>query len=515
MFALLLFAAAGVGTGREPALVDVVRSGSDVSVVRSLVKRGADVNTPAADGTTALHWAAYRDDLDTVVLLLGAGAHAKATNRYGVSPLSLAATNGNARIIERLLKAGADPKTLLPGGETPLMTAARTGKPDAVRLLLVAGADVNARESSRGQTALMWAAAQGNAAVIGLLIEAGAEVHARATGPTGRPGAPEPGEQSGRRTEFDLDGQRLDNFTPLLFAVRRGHLEAARTLLRAGANVNDTARDGSSALAVAIGNGHWELASFLLETGADPNASGPGWTPLHQLARTRNPSRGRHPAPSPSGTLTGLALAKQLIARGANVNARMTRTFRDEHRSSINFVGATPFWVAAKSDDVELTRLLLASGADPHVTVNDKTTALAAAAGVGMFYPDEDGGTPEQALQTIKLLVEAGCDVNAANNRGWTALHGAAYRAGGEVIAQYLIDHGARLDAKDNNGYTPIAIATNYYVLAILQRKPETAAVLRKAMEARGLPIEVFTAEEVRAQLEERAKNPRVRPRQQ
>ena len=86
------------------------------------------MNQAQADGMTALHWAAYHDDLETASCSLSAKADVNAANRYGVTPLSLACTNGNEAMVELLLDAGADPNTKLRGDETALMTAARTGQ---------------------------------------------------------------------------------------------------------------------------------------------------------------------------------------------------------------------------------------------------------------------------------------------------------------------------------------------------------------------------------------------------
>src|SRR6476646_12109855 len=138
----------------------------DRPAIRALLEQHADVNAPQVDGMTALHWAAYQDDLETAELLVHAGANANAANRYGVTPLSLACTNGNAPIVELLLKNGADPNLALPGGETPLMTAARTGTLAVVTVLLARGATVDSKDDRRGQTALMWAAAEGHASVV-------------------------------------------------------------------------------------------------------------------------------------------------------------------------------------------------------------------------------------------------------------------------------------------------------------------------------------------------------------
>ena len=156
--ALLLSTATLIGAGAGTPVADAAGK-ADRAMVRTLVQRHADVNAPQVDGMTALHWAAYQDDLDTVALLVRAGANVKAANRYGVTPLSLACTNGNLAMVVLLLKAGADPNLALPGGETPLMTASRVGTLATVQALLESGAKVDAKDERRGQTALMWAAA--------------------------------------------------------------------------------------------------------------------------------------------------------------------------------------------------------------------------------------------------------------------------------------------------------------------------------------------------------------------
>ena len=125
-----LFATSLLAATPASKLVDTVKN-TDKASTRALLLQHADVNVPDVDGSTALHWAARWDDLETATLLIKGGANVKAANRYQVTPLSLACTNGNAAMIELLLKAGADPNTVLPGGETVLMTAARTGKADA------------------------------------------------------------------------------------------------------------------------------------------------------------------------------------------------------------------------------------------------------------------------------------------------------------------------------------------------------------------------------------------------
>jgi ankyrin repeat protein len=494
--ALALVLAASAQAAGPATLVDAARAG-DVAAVRAAIQNKADVNATASDGSTALHWAVHKDALDVVDLLLGAGANPKAANRYGVTPLSLAATNGNPRIVERLLRGGADPNTALPGGETVLMTAARTGDVAVLKALIEANANVNARETSRGQTALMWAAAENNVAAIKVLVEAGADIKAR----TSEGAAPAAGARSstgggvfsGATGAAAPAGARGPSFTALLFAVQLGQLEATRALLQAGASVNDALPDGTSALVLASQNGHFGLGAFLIDQGADVNGDKQGFTALHQIIRNRRTNIGFLPAPIGKGTMSSTDLVKKLLASGANVNAVMTRDFRDGYRNRLNRVGATPFLLAAKNADTELMKMLLAAGANPLTANADNTTPLMVAAGVDMWNPGEDGGSTTdaepEALEAVKMLVELGNDVNAANDRGETALHGAAYR-GANSIVQYLVDKGAKLDARSKQGWTPWTIANGVFYSLFFKEQKDTANYLAKLMAARGISTE-------------------------
>ena len=463
-------------------VIDAVRA-EDLSQVRSLLQQGADVQSSQADGTTALHWAAYRGDIDATRLLIQSGALVEATSRYGITPLVLACTKGAPAVIEVLLEAGADPNTVSGEGEPVLMTTARTGSVDGLRALVTRGADVNATESWRGQTALMWAAADDHPAAVRFLVEHGAEIHVRSTG----------------------------GFSALLFAVRGGRADAVRALLDLGANVDDVIRPliepekpvgfgffatgpqvGTSALVLAITNAHFALAHALLEWGADPNADDQGWSALHQISYTRRPNIGKGLAPPEStGNVDSLDLARVLLAAGANVNAQQTEEIRDGNRNILRRVGATPFLLAAKHADVPLMRLFAEHGADPRVSTQQGATPLMVAAGVGIFNLGESAGTNEEALEAVKLAYELGdTDVNAVDAGGYTALHGAALR-GANPIVEFLVENGAHLDATTaREGWTPLRIASGILYTGTVKRADHTADLLLRLMRERGLTVE-------------------------
>jgi uncharacterized protein len=483
------------GGGREAAIIDTVKSG-DAAALRALLRNKPDVNAAEVDGTTALHWAAHRGDFVAVDMLLRAGAKVAATNRYGVTPLSLAAQSAPGAVIERLLKSGANPNEMLPGGETALMTAARAGKADVVGLLLAHRADPNAVESTRGQTALMWAAVEGHAAVIRKLIESGADVQARSHAPVTAPSYENYSPVSGYRNYARRP--RVDALTPILFAARAGHIDAIKALVAGGANVNDKAEDETSALMFAIINAHFEAGASLLDLGADPNNADLGWTALHQVARVRTLNTGEFPPPVPTGRISSLELAKRLIAKGADVNARMTvNDFGDGFTGGwTQRKGASPLLLAAKGVDYDYMRLLLSSGADPHATNVGGTNALMLAAGVELGQLGVHSGTSEDALEAVKIALDLGLDVNAADDKGETALHGGAYRGSPDIV-QLLVDRGARLDAINKNGCTPIRIANGERNAGCGRgATPEAFTLLQRLMTERGMPIELRSAEE-------------------
>jgi len=429
-------------------LADAVEK-SDRAVMRALLKQRADVNAAQADGMTALHWAAYRDDFETAKSLVEAKASVAVTNRHGVTPLSLACQNGSGAIVELLLKHGANPNTSLRGGETALLTAARTGKPGPVAALLKHGADVNAKER-RGQTALMWAAADGHTEVVELLIKAGADIH----------------------TTLPDSG-----FNAFFFAVRDGRADTVRAFLKAGVDVNSTMeprrvtnkgpKKGTAALPLAVENGHFNLAIELLQAGADPNDQRSGFTPLHVMTWVRKPQRGEDdgdPSPLGSGNLNSLQLVRELVKRGADVNARLANGRGG--LGKFNTKGVTPFFMASATADTAYMKLLVELGANPAMTNVDGCTPLMAACGIGVgsAQATEVAGDEPEVLEAAQYLLKLGADVNAVDANGETAMHGAALKNLPKVV-QFLADNGAKVEVwnkRNSFGSTPLMFAQGY-----------------------------------------------------
>lgn len=430
----------------DAPLADAIENGEQTRI-DDLLRRARGVNAAQPDGTTPLHWAAYRNDLGLARRLLAAGAQPQTANQYGVRPLSLACLSGNEKLIRLLLEKGADPNSAKNGGETPLMTAARTGKVGAVRALIASGAKVDARER-QGQTALMWAAAEGHAEVVQALLDAKADF----------------------RTPL------ASGFTPFFFAVRSGRIETVQRLLRAGCDVNAAMRPtsrppkgprpGTAALILAVENGHFDLAEVLLKAGANPNDQRSGYTPLHALTWVRKPNRGDGPDGDPppigSGKQTSLQFVTTLLRHGADINARLKKGRSGRGRLSLK--GATPFLMAAKTADLPLLKQFVKLGADPRQTNADQCTPLLAAAGIGTIAPGEEAGTEEEAVATVQWLLGLGAEINHVDRNGETAMHGAAYKSLPKMVA-LLAARGANprvWNRKNKYGWTPLRIAQGY-----------------------------------------------------
>jgi uncharacterized protein len=489
---LCLLLASLVWAADDTRLPDAAMRG-DRTAVNTLLQAKVDVNTAQGDGMTALHWAASAEDLEMAQALVKAGAGLKATTRIDhATPLLTAARSGNAKMIALLAEAGSDVNAASVNGTTPLMLAAASGHADAVKILIDHGADVNAKEKTWNETPLMFAAALNRAEAITLLVQHGANVNAtakvqsldaatpaqdaaegRGEAPAAADGAKAAGANGAKgavvtdgakgaggtetRKRVQAAGNRrravtaMGGFTSLHFAAREGQMDAVKALVAAGANVNELSpADKMSAITEAISNGHLDIGKFLLDHGADPNlTNADGVSPLLATIDSQWVNKQWYPQPSVDQEKTSyLDLMKDLLDKGANPNeqGQAYLWYRKGHDVG-DESGATPFWRAAEANDIAAMKLLMAHGANPNLASKNGTTPLMVAAGMGYGF-QTTVTVADARMATIKYLVEeCGADVNARDNIGYTALHGAAFRGDNDMVL-YLVSKGGDITAR-------------------------------------------------------------------
>jgi ankyrin repeat protein len=493
----------------DDRLVEAVKSGSYAQVEALLIAR-VPVDSAEGDGTTALHWAVYDDDLELAAMLLKAHADPHAATRLdGTTPLWMASQNGNAAMIRLLLSHGADPNEANAIGTAPLMMAAASGSVDAVRELVEHGAQVNAREQAHEQTPLMFAANKNRTQAIQYLIAHGADpnlaskvvilpkIEFAQNGKVVYPGdgahnqsaekkdvsQPESEANSGsnakasdktaaaadtdeakKKMHRDHAAKQMGGMTPLLYAARQGNIAAAAALIDGGADINHSSgSEHTTPLVLAIANGHYDLAKMLVDRNADVNkANDMGLTPLYATVDVQWAPHEWSPEPVVAQESTDyLALMKLLIAHGANLNARLGRVlwFRvlSENRNWTDPAGSTAFWRAAQADDVAAMKLLKDAGADTSIPSSNGTTPLMVATGLG--WAANYSTTAPTRMEAVQYCLSLGQSLNQQDGLGFTALHGAAF-VGDLKLIQYLVDRGARTDLKNKAGDT-VADAAN------------------------------------------------------
>ena len=460
----------------------------DVAAVHArLHALDVDVNEAQGDGMTAIHWAAFHDDVDVAKLLIGAKANLEVRTRVGsITPLILASKNGSAEMVELLVTGGADPNHASATGTTALMGAAMSGSVGAVNVLLDAAADINARETHHGQTPLMFAAWENRPRVIRVLIGRGA--HAELASNVlvlNEPRFDDEGNPRRRRKGREQSGgnSAMGGMTALLFAAREGHLASVEALVESGADVNHVAgADASSPMVIAIANGHYTVAKYLLDHGAHANTANiDGVTPLYTTVNMRYAPVSWAPNPRTDQEAVGsLELIQALLEAGADPNARVLRKLwfspTSHDRGWVDHAGGTAFWRAAMSSDVEILRTLVAAGADPNLKTDQGTTPLMVAAGLG-WIGNFSQNAPDSFMAAVEYCLELGNDINAVDEDGFTALHGAASRGDSEIV-QWLVDHGARVDIvnEDDNSVADMAYGPSRFFIP----KPDIAELLVK-----------------------------------
>ena len=522
---------------------------ADLEAADLLIRAGAQVDAANRDEATPLAMAALYGNAPMIDRLLAGGGDAKRRGRNGETLLMLAARSGNPAAIKRLASAGADvnAKESL-RGTTALMWAAEQRHPAAVKMLLELGADHAARSGAAGlprnyiaprvDTAAVQDAARRHAAALaagrtyeeqlqfeaaqgmkismgfrGTLNAGGARLEGTRTPAAASPPAaaapPPPPPNDNDEAEVivaGLVGTGGGGLTALIFAAREGDLESAAHLLDAGANVNQASEYGWTPLLTATNNRHYRLARYLVERGANPNlANKGGWTPLYLATDNRNIEGGDYPVRK--ADLDHLDFIRFLLDHDADPDARA----RDNTLTRTIFTmqwfyeaGATPFVRAAQSSDVALLQLLLEYGADPHARTDNGDTALTASAGIGWVEGVTYERSPQQNVEAIRLLLDLGVDPNLANREGRTPLMGAALKGRSEVV-QLLVDRGAILDRRDGgsrdtdnsvsslSGHTWQAVdyADGLVRVGVQSAvaRPEAAALLRRLMTDRGMPV--------------------------
>ena len=487
-----------VAAQAESPLADLIQRG-DSAGAQALIQAGAKVNATQNDGSSALLWAVYHVDEALVATLLRNEADPNLRNHFGAAPLSEAAKLANTRLVQLLLEAGAKPDIANADGQTPLMLAAYNGAVESAQLLVAQGANVNAVEQWTGQSALMWAVARNQPAMAEFLIASGADVNLRAR-------------------QFDWSSQITSEprnqyrpaggLTPLLYAARSGCLRCVRAIVEAGADVNLPTPEGVTPLLVAIDNQHFGVANYLLDRGANPHAfDWWGRTPLYLAIDVRtNEARGQRL--DAANKAIALALAQRLLEAGVYVDPQLnfhrpgpggaSGRFSDELLST----GATPLLRAGVGHDAEAARLLLAHGAEVDLPNIFGVTPLLAAAGMatprgllsdGTVFSDPN--VEQAVIDTLEVLLAAGADIEAVvtdttshtarvprhnamtDRQGQTAIYGPG-KWGWMRVAQFLVEHGARVDVSDFYGKTPMDSAMGLAGGEQEERYPELASYL-------------------------------------
>lgn len=468
--------------GNEQQLLQLASEGETQSAL-GLVGGNTDVNQSQADGTTVLHYAIYYNDVALAKRLIEQGADVKAANSYGATPLSEAAIAGNTEIIAALLEAGADADERGKDDQTALMIIARTPNVEAAKVLVDAAADVNVKEKWRGQTALMWAAAQNQPAMVDFLIAEGADVDAQSL-----PNNWERQVTAEPRMKILPPG----GMTALLYATREGCTACVASLIKAGASLNKADPDGITPLVMAGLNARWDSMKLLLEAGANPDKWDIyGRNPLYTVVDYSTLPHGGRADRLSADLTTPLEVAELILAKGANVNLQLKLfpPYRalgpDRGADGLLRTGVTSLFRAARGGDIPMMELLIKHNALVELPNEDGVTPLIVAAGFRQAAIDTRGRfrNEEQALASVRLLLDAGADPNLPENNGQTAIFGAATQ-GWTSVVQLLADGGADLQHKDVNGKTPYDAAMGQAGAfgrgSGGDQHPETAALIEK-----------------------------------
>jgi len=503
------------GPNGETTVMLAARNGNP-SAIKVLVAAGADVNAKESlRATTALMWAAEQGHADAARSLIELGASVAAKSGPAGLPRNYMSSAVPVQTVEAAAKRRRDARAAGRTYEEQLAFEQANGTvPDdrvsqAVAFVasgaatiadVVNGLGLNAQQAADLAKRVSEATA-GGAGAFG--VPPGA--------PPAENGAAAAAAAADRANQQDiiiagLVGGGSGGLTPLVFAAREGNLDTAKVLVERGADVNQQTEYGWTPLLVATNNRNYRLGAYLLEHGADPNiANKGGWTPLYLATDNRNIEGGDYPVPKPD--MDNLEYIKLLLDRKADTNARVKENTLSRTIFTMQWFfepGATSFVRAAQSSDVALMKLLLEHGADPKAETGFGDTALTAAGGIGWVEGVTYERSVKENLEAVRMLLDLGLDPNHANKDGRTAIMGAAHKGRNDVV-QLLVERGAKLDARDfgsrDTGNAASAIAGHKFQVLDYSEglvrvgvqsavpHPETAALIRKMLADRGLPV--------------------------
>jgi uncharacterized protein len=499
------------GPNGETTVMLAARNGNP-SAIKVLVAAGADVNAKESlRATTALMWAAEQGHADAARSLIELGANVAAKSGPAGLPRNYMSSAVPVQTVEAAAKRRRDARAAGRTYEEQLAFEQANGTvPDdrvsqAIAFVASGAATIADVVNGLGLNAQQ-------AADLTKRVREATAAGAGAFGAT--PGANDAAAAAAaadRANQQDiiiagLVGGGSGGLTPLVFAAREGNLDTAKILVERGADVNQQTEYGWTPLLVATNNRNYRLGAYLLEHGADPNiANKGGWTPLYLATDNRNIEGGDYPVPKPD--MDNLEYIKLLLDRKADTNARVKENTLSRTIFTMQWFfepGATAFVRAAQSSDVALMKLLLEHGADPKAETGFGDTALTAAGGIGWVEGVTYERSVKENLEAVRMLLDLGLDPNHANKDGRTAIMGAAHKGRNDVV-QLLVDRGARLDARDfgsrDTGNAASAIAGHKFQVLDYSEglvrvgvqsavpHPETAALIRKMLADRGLPV--------------------------
>jgi uncharacterized protein len=545
---LLLYGGANVAAvtriGQYTPLHVAARTGN-AAVVKALVAARADVAAKTVPGgVTPLHLASASGNPETIAVLLDSKADVNAKeHEWEQTPLIFAAAQNRFDAVKVLLERGADPTVT-----TKAIDLAKEGALDrAARQLQQKILDATVPKGQKATASQVQGAIQ---AARELLLSG------KLPPPDPRPAEPGAGDRNFNPEEINPPVAAKGGLTALHHAVRQGYLETAKALVDGGADINQqTVGDGSTPLLMAVINGQFDIAMMLIEKGADPNipSKGNSVPPLWATINTQWQPRTRFPQPQQMELqkTSYLEVMEALLKAGADPNGRiqahpwyMVYTGCGNRNCGLaDNSGSTPFWRAAYSVDLDAMKLLAKYGADPNIPTiapqqavrrgggggppgaqppagqgqggqgalvgrdvgaggavqptpeanQERFTAppvpyggpgafpIHAAAGVEYgegFAGNAHRHAPDGWMPVMKYLVEElGADVNARDNDGYTPLHHAAARGDNEMIL-YLVEKGADVTAVARSGQTTADMANS--PVQRLSPIPETVALLMK-----------------------------------